>query len=341
MSRHKRIRGLDLKSNLPPCACRVCDLCKNKKHAIRKVVKHEDQIKYEDGLESFSMDHIVVNVTARGGHKGARGAHLITHHGCRDGSKKEPTRYVQTYPVVSKGAAPSCAETFTAHIKSRFNRQCRHGHFDNAKEYTGKQMQRTARAGGWFPTYSPAYTAVKNRHSEKTNHLICEMALCLMVRGGAATWAWALALVYATYVYNRKGTSLGGKSPLELISGVVPDCSMFRVFWCPTFPLHFKQQGRGKFVPTSRGTLQAPCRMAGISPDHPDCWLYYNPWTDTCSHAAHVRFDESHYDGTQLVVGEEPAVTTEEQLRELVEALGDIGVSVPSAAAGRDHHVGE
>ena len=338
LGKNGRLRGVDIKHRPRPCPCRVCDLCKNKNSSIKAIAKHLDQIEYEDQLESFSGDYIgPMRKVARGGYKGARGAHMLTHYGCRKGSTKEPTRYVQGYPVKTKSQAPECVQTFVHHLRSRFNRICRHGQFDQAKEYKGRKMIEQMIQDDWYATYSPTYTAVKNRHAEKTNHLICELALLMMVRAQAPPWAWALALAHAVWIYNRLGTweseTSSGKSPYELMSGVVPDGSMNRVFWCPCSPLLQKQQGRGHFEPTSRGTLLNPMRFVGISPTSPDCWTYYDPVRDVCDESAHMRFDESHYDGTRVVWGDGPPVIPDDALQQYITELG-LDIAGPTAPSG-------
>ena len=109
----------------------------------------------------------------------------------------------------------------TPHLEGQGNREL------------GSEMVNCQREGDpayqWFATYSPIYTAKQNRNAEKTNHLLLVMALCMMVRAQAPLSAWAMALTYAAYLYNRLATTGGGKSPLERISGVVPDGSMLRV----------------------------------------------------------------------------------------------------------------
>ena len=110
---------------------------------------------------------------------------MLTHYGCRKGSEKELTRFVLAYPVRRKSVAPDWIRHGHHFIKSRFGRHIRHIQFDNAKEYLGSEMKQCMRDLNWFATYSPKYTAVQNRHAEKTNHLVCSTALCMMVRAQA------------------------------------------------------------------------------------------------------------------------------------------------------------
>ena len=110
------------------------------------------------------------------------------------------------------------------------------------------------------------------------NNMLCTKALCMMVTGSAPAWTWAVALLYAAQVWNATPDSSGeNPSPLQMLTGYPPDHSMFRVFWCPCYPLYFKEEGRGKFEVKTRGTKEQPCRFAGLSPDQPDAWRIYDP----------------------------------------------------------------
>ena len=76
-----------------------------------------------------------------------------------------------------------------------------------------------------------------------------------------------------------------------------------RVTVIACFPLHFKEEGRFKFELHSRGSPDQVCRFVGLSFDQPDCWLYYDPVRDVIGSSAHMRFDESAFDGSNLLWG--------------------------------------
>ena len=107
-------------------------------------------------------------------------------------------------------------------------------------------------------------------------------------------------------MWNATPDSSGLKpSPLQMLTGYPPDHSMFRVFWCPCYPLYFKEEGRGKFEVKTRGTKEEPCRFAGLSPDQPDSWRIYDPQRNVFFDSAHVAFDESEFDGSRMIDGQE------------------------------------
>ena len=142
------------------------------------------------------------------------------------------------------------------------------------------------------------------------------MALCMMVQAKVPAKFWGLCLIYAGEIWNVI-PSEGKQSPIEVISGVVPDVTMFRVFWCPCFPLHFKEEGRFKFEAHSRGSAESVCRFVGLSFDQPDCWLYYDPIRDTIGSSAHMRFDESEFDGSNLLWGSATELVKDDEIQNL------------------------
>ena len=312
------IRGLDLKS-AKSCNCRVCNLCKHRRQTFRKVVKSKDQIQYEDGLETCTIDY--VGPMRKVSKMGNTGAHLAMHLGCRTQSGKQPTRFVRVYPVKYKSQAPQCMEDFQCYLMAAFERWVRHWHMDNAAEYSSRHIQELQYKYKFNVTHSPQYTAVRNREIESVNNQLCEMALCMMVHGGAPAWSWDLALKLAGHIWNCTPPQDGGMSPIEAISGVKPDTSMLRVFWSPCFPLYFKEEGRYKFDLHSRGDLNNVCRFVGFHEEQPDSWMYYDPVRNKISWNAHMRFDESEFDGSNDLWEEPVSRDAEALLDELAAEL--------------------
>ena len=299
-SKRGRVRGLALKSPKLVCNCISCNLCKGKRIHFKPICKSEAQIEYENKLETCTSDYIgPMRVQSHGG---ATGSYICTHLGAHSQSDKPKSRFCRVYLVKTKTQAPACLRAFQLLIKARFEKDCRHWRVDNASELKFGAMEQFRQQSGCFFTYSPPYTAIRNREAEKMNDILCMMALCIMVHGRAPAKFWGLALIYAGIIWNHI-PSEGGKSPLEIISGVVPDVSMFRVFWCPCFPLHFKEEGRFKFELHSRGSPDHVCRFVGLSFDQPDCWLYFDPTRNVIGSSAHMRFDESAFGGSNLLWG--------------------------------------
>ena len=67
--------------------------------------------------------------------------------------------------------------------------------------------------------------------------------------------------------------------------------------------------------------------------EHENSWLYYDPQRQKLDHNAHMTFDESHYDGSQIIFGETAPEVTEGLLQQYVDGLGLEYVDADGAAA--------
>ena len=328
--RRGRIRGISLTSPTLPCNCRVCNLCKNKRSNFKSVEKSPAQIAYEDGLETCTMDFVGPMRTKSIG--GCIGAHIAVYLGCRTQSSKQPVRFIKAYPVRTRSQASLCVEDFTCLLKARYNITVRHWHFDNAKEYDCGGIHALQRAYSFYSSYSPAYTPIRNREAESGVKVISQITLCLLTRGRAPSWAWSLAMKYAAHIWNAVAP-VNGYSPHELISGYVPDVSMFRVFWCDCFPAYLPEEGRGKFDLKSRGSLDKPCKFVGFDDTHPDVWSYWDPIRRRVDMSPHMRFDESAFDGSrELWEDSFSSPFTPEQVSDLASDLSGDFAAVPDCA---------
>jgi hypothetical protein len=109
----------------------------------------------------------------------------------------------------------------------------------------------------------------------------------LLYAGAPKEW-WDIALLYAAYVYNRAShSSLKDKSPIQVWTGVVADCSMFRTLFCPTYTLIPENQRLDKV--SSRVQLGI-----NFGPDQTtkDAWKIYLPHKKICISSRDCKFDE-------------------------------------------------
>ena len=278
------------------CHCPVCSLCKSKRASFSsKVMKSAAQVEFEKANNPVVFDYCgPLRVRSK---EGANGFFTVTH---------KYKKWCQFFPVKEKSAAPEVIKLGILFLRKKFQIWVHHVHTDNAKEHKSEDWKEQEALLSFSTTYSPDYTPIKNNLAEHMNYIICTKALCMMVLSGAPDWSWALAGLYAVYIYNRDPPADGkSPSPFQLCTGYPPDHSMYRVFWCDAYPLFFKEQGRGKFEVKSRGSLQYPCKFAGLGPTQPDSWLIYDPIRDVCFESAHCAFDESKFDGTRTLGNEE------------------------------------
>ncbi len=81
-------------------------------------------------------------------------------------------------------------------------------------------------------------------------------------------------------------TFLGGRTPLEVATGKIPNLDNARIFGCAAYVQIPKYQRKGKFSDTAwRGTL------VGYSTDSPE-WLILDPETNNIRKAYSVKFNE-------------------------------------------------
>ena len=109
----------------------------------------------------------------------------------------------------------------------------------------------------------------------------------LLYAGAPKEW-WDIALLYAAYVYNRAShSSLKDKSPIQVWTGVVADCSMFRTLFCPVYTLIPEKQRLDKV--SSRVQLGI-----NFGPDQStkDAWKIYLPHKKICITSRDCKFDE-------------------------------------------------
>ena len=305
--------GMDVKRDLD-CRCPVCMLCKGKKASTVKVTKSEEQKDYERSQNTLVFDFCgPMRVRSNDGAIGFFGV------------KHVHRKYYQLFPVQSRSEAAACVREAILHLRKKYAIWVWHVHTDNAKEHLGQNWKAVEDELNFYTSFAPDYTPVKNSQAEHMNYIICTMALCMMVLADAPKWSWALACLYATQIYNANPPASGDEpSPLQLVTGYVPDHSMFRVFWCDAYPLFHKEQGRGKFDLKARGSLKSPCKFVGMSPRQPDSWLVYDPIRNICIETGHCGFDESKFDGTTMFNNTE---LPPDEFEKLMQSLAsDVGV---------------
>ena len=322
-----------------PFLCKNCLMCKAKRASFtskQKRQKSDKEIEFRNSLNPIVFDYCGPMRHASKG--GARGYFAAT---------TKLQRYIQVFPVKSKSSAWECIEEAIHHLQSRFQRKCCHIHTDNAGEHKSQIWMDLEKSLDFHTTYSADYTPQQNSLAEFVNFLLCTKALCMMTLGDAPAWAWAVAIKYAAAIWNATPSANGEvPSPLQLLTGYPPDHSMFRVFWCPCYPLYFKEQGRGKFEIKTRGSKDWPCRFAGMGPTQPFSWLIYDPVRDVMFETAHCSFDESEFDGSKMLDGEEfEDKDWSESMEKLASEVGlwlddsepnwrDLGESTPTPISG-------
>lgn len=83
---------------------------------------------------------------------------------------------------------------------------------------------------------SPPYAHELNGIVERAIQTVTDMARCLLVQGGIPDKYWTVAFHHAVWLRNRlPSSSLGGKSPYELVTGKTPSFDGVHMFGCSAF----------------------------------------------------------------------------------------------------------
>jgi hypothetical protein len=97
---------------------------------------------------------------------------------------------------------------------------------------------------------------------------------------------WVLAFDVAVYIRNRVWSTGAKGIPFEILTGVRPDVSHFRVFGCPAYVHTPEYQQRQLSEKAWKGIFVGYCT------DSP-AWKIYNPVTRRVLHSRNVVFDET------------------------------------------------
>jgi hypothetical protein len=90
-------------------------------------------------------------------------------------------------------------------------------------------------------------SASRNGKAETSWYRLMQDTRALLKDAHAPPSMWGHALTHAAYIHNRlPSATLGGKSPLEVLTGSAPDVGRLRVFGCKVFVWRDKRHRSGK-----------------------------------------------------------------------------------------------
>lgn len=148
--------------------------------------------------------------------------------------------------------------------------------------------------------YSGVGVHHQNGISERAIRIVTESERSMLLHSAihwpseTKTDLWPLAFDYACYIYNRLPKKNGGRSPIEIFSGVVQDKSWTkraRVFGCPSYMMDPKLQDAHKLPRLQPKSRQG--QFLGKSSRHTsDIGLIRNLRTGLISTQFHVIYDD-------------------------------------------------
>lgn len=148
---------------------------------------------------------------------------------------------------------------FSTMIKTQFNTSIKILRSDNGGEYKSKKLEDFCKSRGILQKFTPSYTPELNGIAERMNRTLVESARCMLEHADLPKEYWGEAVIAANHIRMRMPTRAyqEKKSPFQMLYGIKPSVSHFRVFGCEAFA-HVPQEKRQKL--DAKATR---CRLVG------------------------------------------------------------------------------
>ena len=140
-------------------------------------------------------------------------------------------------------------DQFIAYVRTQFGVTPKGIQSDNGGEYMSRSLQDKLKALGIVHRTTTPYTPQQNGKAERYNRTLFEATRALLLGAGLSEGFWEEAARTVVHVRNRSPKQgLGWKTPLEALTGKVPDVSYFRAFGCQAYA-HIPDSKRTKLEP--------------------------------------------------------------------------------------------
>jgi len=157
---------------------------------------------------------------------------------------------------------------------------------DNDPVFVSKAAYAAYAAAGIAPQRAAPHSQYMNGKMERHFQTTANMARSMLSFADLPNTYWVLAFDAAVYIRNRVWSTGANGIPFEILTGVRPDVSHFRVFGCPAYVHTPESQQRKLSEKAWKGIFVGYCT------DSP-AWKVYNPITRKVLHSRNVVFDES------------------------------------------------
>eukprot|EP01034_Spumella_vulgaris_P034656 gene34656-biopygen29504 len=117
---------------------------------------------------------------------------------------------------------------------------------------------------------SPPYVHHQNGQVERAVQTTLDKARTLLIGGGAPSKFWDYATQLATYLLMRTPNEKNDKTPLQTLTGVVPDMQRLVPFFCPGL-YHVTREERH----STWDAKALPCRFLGYDDNLQSCYKIY------------------------------------------------------------------
>ena len=197
-------------------------------------------------------------------------------------------RVKKVFTLEQKSEAAGKIIAFIRAAKRRWNWEVAAFRTDRGGELLNAELGKFFEQEGIKHEYTPAYTPQLNGVAERFNRTLLDRVRCLFLTCNVSKAFWPEAVKHSCVVLNRTPHSrLGGKSPLELMTGREPSYSMLRVFGCQAFVNRLPKPDK----------LDARAYLAvylGYDPDQ-HCHRVWDQERDCVALSRDVTFDENQF----------------------------------------------
>ena len=140
---------------------------------------------------------------------------------------------VTVYFLKQKSDAPRALEKFIADC-SPYGK-IKRLRSDSGGEFIGKDFKDIAIQNGIKQEFSCPETPAQNGGAERQWRTIFNLARCIMSKMNVPKFLWTYALRYSVHVRNRIYNPRTGKTPVEMLTKVVPNINKLEIFGCNCF----------------------------------------------------------------------------------------------------------
>ncbi|GAA0149387.1 transmembrane signal receptor [Lithospermum erythrorhizon] len=146
------------------------------------------------------------------------------------------SRTTWTFLISSKTQVGPMIKQFFVMVQTQFNKTIKTIRTDNGTEFGNHDIINFFTSHGILHQKSCPYTPQQNGIVERKHKHLLQTARALMFQSSLPIHFWGDAILVATHIINRlPSSSLGWKSPYELLYHKTPDLETLRVFGCLCF----------------------------------------------------------------------------------------------------------
>jgi hypothetical protein len=148
------------------------------------------------------------------------------------------SRFTWVYFLRDKSNVSETFKSFAILAQNQFDFDIKKVRSDNGSEFKNARIDEYCDDKGIKHEFSSKYTPEQNRINEKKNRTLIDMARSMLAEYNVPNSYWVEAINTACHALNRLYChKLLKKTPYELLIGIKPNISYFRVFGCKCYIL--------------------------------------------------------------------------------------------------------